>query len=707
MKSYLRPLNPRVPVPAAVLAAVLAGALVVGPVSPGIADDEAPRRPLPFSTDRLPPAPLPVPLDRHVAGEIVSFDGERVGIRWGWESAAELEDFDAFVPIRSGLSGGFTWVEPGRVDGRGTGGLRLRLGMLDDLNVRVGAKLVVPHDLGVVLAKPDSSDESILCHIQDIFFTRFDDSAGNANMINKIGGIPATAPGDVEFRYVDRKPQPELARGDVVALDVARKSGSTSFVIEPEKRTAVTLAGKDTDTPMTRFQPGIYVAGGAAEFGPLRIEGALDPEWCQYHDVLPHVASDLLHPGNRFRGAEKRAAQRVESFLVQDADTPEKKRVEPAAIGRIVGETDLPMVIRIRAAEALMERGVEDGTVVEGIASLLDSGDRPARLLAWQVLRPRLPWHFEYDPDGDARSRKDGALLVGHYLRERDEALATGKVFVDGYWYTPRRADDIRGEWERAWDLRSPRVRLRTNLTREWADWYMAAMEAAYAEMVRVVGQEPPPDALPLSVLAFRKKDDYEAFCKAHGYASKSGWGRFVDLEKNVAFVTFSKREAPYWALSQMSKLFLQKATDRYWPAWFAEGRASWFGNPSYQTSKWDGKTLTLGRIGQTTDHRILKTAAQEEKLWKVAEFLSLDPRDLDGDQRRLWYVHAWALHHWLMREAPDDVRGRFARWQQTMESQELSPREVEAVGRRRFLGLFAGKVAELDRQFREWVLRM
>ena len=49
-----------------------------------------------------------------------------------------------------------------------------------------------------------------------------DAAAGNANMINKMGGIPATEPGVTEFRYVDRKKPPSLSRGDHVTFDVVR-----------------------------------------------------------------------------------------------------------------------------------------------------------------------------------------------------------------------------------------------------------------------------------------------------------------------------------------------------------------------------------------------------------------------------------------------------------------------------------------------------
>ena len=109
---------------------VLAGLL------PGGAGAQEAARPLPFSDDMLPPPPLPAPLDRHFRGELLEFDGERVRLQWDWSDAAQLEDFEAFVPVRHGLRGGFALGEgeaAGALLAQGTGGLRLRMGMLDDL----------------------------------------------------------------------------------------------------------------------------------------------------------------------------------------------------------------------------------------------------------------------------------------------------------------------------------------------------------------------------------------------------------------------------------------------------------------------------------------------------------------------------------------------------------------------------------------------
>lgn len=695
------------------LAAAAAAAALVSHGAPGparAAPPDPPQKRLPFSDDQPPPPALPEPLDRRFHAALTSFDGDRVGFRWSWTSDAELDDFEPFVPVRVTVRGGFERKD-GAVHGSGTGGLRLRLGMLSDMKVGVEATLGDPHDLGVVLAGQGTSDESILCLVQDRFFTKFDAAAGNTNMINKLGGVAdkdRVGPiGMVEFRYVARSLPPKFVAGQKVRFDVVRKGVETTCTMTTKGESPLVLRGKDPDAVMSRFQAGVYVAGSSATFGPLEIEGRIDAAWCQENGVLPFVAKDLLHPGNRFKGAERKAAELVETFVKQAAAAtpPEPKAaVAPTSLATLVGDAKLPLVIRMRAAEALADSGGTEGGVAANIAVLLDAADVETRVLAWRVLRPRLPWHFKYEPDADPAVRRDATILIGAYFREEGDATAQGKVFIEGYWYTPSRADQIRGVWDRAWDLRTPHVRLRTNMTKEWADWTLAALEAEYREIVRVVGREPPAERLPLSVLLFATTDEYRAFCGENGYEQKAAWPRFADLDRLVAFDTFDKQTMPAWPMNLLAKMQVRATTGLSWPTWFEEGRASWFANGDYRTAKWDGKVLQVGLAGQGVSIRQVALAATQGKLSTVAEFMAKDPRTEQGDERRLWYAYAWALHAFLMDGGPEQDRTRFAEWQSTMEALKSSPIDVNAMGLRVFKAMFAKDMEAFDGRFREWL---
>ena len=67
-------------------------------------------------------------------------------------------------------------------------------------------------------------------------------------------------------------------------------------------------------------------------------------------------------------------------------------------------------------------------------------------------------------------ARRTAARASGATIRW----LATGKVFVEGYWYTVARADAQRESFDKAWELRTPHVRLRTNLPHGWAVWMLS-----------------------------------------------------------------------------------------------------------------------------------------------------------------------------------------------------------------------------------------
>jgi hypothetical protein len=669
------------------------------------AADSPPEPRLPFSDDVAAPPPLPQPIDRAFKGELVEFDGDRATLRWDWKSDEQLADFESFVPVRASLRGGFA-VRDGRVAADGTAGIRVKLGFLSDFEVHVGpSTLRNPHDLGIVLPTPGSSDDSILCLVQDVLFTRFDGAAGNTNMINKLGGITSASLGMTEFRYVARSIEPRIAANADVAFDVVRKGPETAFTISPKGGDATTLRGKDVDAPYTRFTPGLYVSGGTADFGKLTIGGKLDPAWCADHGVLPYVAANLLHPGNRWKPPERRLAEMVEHYAKDDqaGEKDPKKVVAVEQIAPIVGDVKAPLVIRIRAAEAMMDRG-EAGAVADRLATLLDSRDEPARVLAWQLLRKRLPWHFHYEVDADPKARREAAQLIGAYLRDHEEMEAAGKVFVEGFWYTPERADDICGLWEHAWDLRTRHVRLRTDLPRKWADWYLAALEAEYRELVRLVGREPPAANLPLSVLVLKDAAGFAAFCKANGYESKATWGRFVDLDRNVSVVAFDKKDGLANTLGQVAKQFHRFATGKFWPKWYDEGRASWFGSADYQTVSFDGTTLKCGLKAQGQSIRLLAKAAADDKLRPIGDLVARDPRDLSGEERRLWYAEAWALHAWLVDVAPEAIREKFARWTSDMEKTPATPRDVDDVGFKLFMAYFAKEREQMDLDFRDWV---
>ena len=73
-------------------------------------------------------------------------------------------------------------------------------------------------------------------------------------------------------------------------------------------------------------------------------------------------------------------------------------------------------------------------------------------------------------------------------------------------------------------------------------------------------------------------------------------------------------------------------------------------------------------------------------------------------DERRVWYAYAWALHTFLMDHAPEEDRTRFADWQSAMQALAASPKEVNGLGRRTFLAIYARDADAFEGRFRAWV---
>ena len=100
----------------------------------------------------------------------------------------------------------------------------------------------------------------------------------------------------------------------------------------------------------------------------------------------------------------------------------------------------------------------------------------------------------------------------------------------------------------------------------------------------------------------------------------------------------------------------------------------------------------------------MLSSAAARNALTPLADFLAQDPKQLKGEALRMWYVHAWALHAFLMSDAPEDDRTRFADWQTALERMKPKPGEVDELGRRLFLAQFGRDQAEFEARFLAWV---
>jgi hypothetical protein len=120
-----------------------------------------------------------------------------------------------------------------------------------------------------------------------------------------------------------------------------------------------------------------------------------------------------------------------------------------------------------------------------------------------------------------------------------------------------------------------------------------------------------------------------------------------------------------------------------------------------------DGTTLKVGLPAQGSSVQMLKQAAAEGRMPAMIDTVAKDPRNLTPEQRRIWYVEAWAIHAWLVGDAPEETRRKFAEWQSVMEKLPTTPRDVDDMGLKEFLAQFKNDLQEMDRQLAEWVKKL
>jgi len=67
--------------------------------------------------------------------------------------------------------------------------------------------------------------------------------------------------------------------------------------------------------------------------------------------------------------------------------------------------------------------------------------------------------------------------------------------------------------------------------------------------------------------------------------------GRFPDLDQERQLHDLRSRDGLANALASSPSSSTAFATGKFWPGWYDEGRAAWFGSAEYATVAFDGTT--------------------------------------------------------------------------------------------------------------------
>ena len=90
------------------------------------------------------------------------------------------------------------------------------------------------------------------------------------------------------------------------------------------------------------------------------------------------------------------------------------------------------------------------------------------------------------------RLEKNLVLYEGEWIPQEDvEKRKQGLIKIEGEWMTKEQADEICSDWETAWRLHSDHLTIRTNVSYDMAQKFLAEGESAYKTAKNFIGVEP------------------------------------------------------------------------------------------------------------------------------------------------------------------------------------------------------------------------
>jgi hypothetical protein len=193
-----------------------------------------------------------------------------------------------------------------------------------------------------------------------------------------------------------------------------------------------------------------------------------------------------------------------------------------------------------------------------------------------------------------ANLEKGMILHEGKWISKEEMAnVEKGMKFVDGKWVSQDDADQLRSNWERAWELTSDHFALRTNATEAKAKSFLDSLEASYNEMKKLCDDKAPPADLRLQVWVLASKSEYNQMAGGADEHSTQLASFWIEEGDNVVGVTTSgddEWKVPLNLYHIAAHLYERAVFHPDTPRWFQEGVASnverWFNEKSAAWSK-------------------------------------------------------------------------------------------------------------------------
>jgi len=358
-----------------------------------------------------PPAkPAKQALDKVLHGRVLSYDDGVLEMRYDFKDPAEWQDFAPLKPFR--LVGKFEHdtTEAG-IHLNGTGGIGWKGLLKGKAELEFTFRIRAPRDLGAFLTEKREGDDYTMYSVFDQFFQDKDHpGSAKTHMICRFLPGDKSSGGDLIFRYVDRKPRPELQQGQVLKMRLGKDGTDDWMEIDGNR-----LAGSEGAWRLLRgLRPGFYVIENECWVTGLVIKGPVDSYWAEGAGIdlsLPVSArpgTPTGTPGGEPSAKDIDAREKIQAFRNGGGS--------PLSLLKVIEDAGVADPLRADAAAALKEAG--KASVVPAAVNLLESQDAKTRTLAYQVVAALTGRDFGYRPDDPEDRRRKAVKGILEYIQK-------------------------------------------------------------------------------------------------------------------------------------------------------------------------------------------------------------------------------------------------------------------------------------------------
>ena len=345
------------------------------------------------------------PITDVLKGQVLSFDGRVVEVKYDFKSEDQLQDFPLFKPIK--VEGPFTkkWWDTS-LNLKGTGGVVWRVVCRKSVEMDCEIRFAKAQDVGGFVGEDRVSDEYSLYSIFDKYFQNKDTPGSpKAHMICRFLRRAPDSGGDLAFRYIVRKGTPPVAPGKPLRFRFGR-AGSDGFMEMDGNR----MDGSDPWPGLRGLRAGFYVLENEAWVSSITLKGDVDPDWAKEAGVdLEHIVKPAHGKVEREpTDADRRAAEAV--ALVRTGGAP------ASGLIAIIENPALLESVREDAGKAMEEVG--EAKLVPRLVPLLESEDLVCRRVADGAITKLSGKSFGFSPDAPAEKRRKSVRSLLDFIEK-------------------------------------------------------------------------------------------------------------------------------------------------------------------------------------------------------------------------------------------------------------------------------------------------